>query len=77
MSWTRGVQFPPRAMVEFLLFTTVSRPTLGPPASYPRALAPRLKRPGREADYSPPSTAKTKNEGAMPSLSNTSSLRGA
>jgi hypothetical protein len=47
------------------LFTTPSRPALGPtqpPNQWvPRALTPRVKRLLREADHSPPSTAEVKN----------------
>jgi hypothetical protein len=35
---------------------------------YRGALSPRLKRPGREADHSPPSSAEVKNGGAIPPL---------
>jgi hypothetical protein len=49
----------------FLLFATASRPPLGltqPPIQWePGALIPGVKRPGREADYSPPSSAEVKN----------------
>jgi hypothetical protein len=37
------------------------------------ALVPGVKRPGRETDHSPPSTAEVKNDGAIPPLSHTSS----
>jgi hypothetical protein len=47
-----------------LLFTTASRPALGPnqpPIQWvPGAFSPGVKRPGREADHSPPSTAEVK-----------------
>jgi hypothetical protein len=46
-------------------FTTVSRTTLGPTQSpiqwVPGALSLGVKRPGREADYSPPSIVKIKD----------------
>jgi hypothetical protein len=56
-----------------LLFSIASRPALGP-AQPPiqwvlRALYPGLKRPGREADHSPPCSAKVRNTGAIPPLS--------
>jgi hypothetical protein len=51
--------------VSSLLFTTVSGTVLGPtqpPIQWvPGALSLRLKRPGREADHSPPSSAEVKN----------------
>jgi hypothetical protein len=47
------------------LFTTVSRPALGPTQSpiqwVPGALSLGVKRPGREADHSPPSSAEVNN----------------
>jgi hypothetical protein len=41
------------------------------------ALSPGVKRPGREADQSPPSSAEVKNGGAIPSLPHTCSWRNA
>jgi hypothetical protein len=41
------------------------------PASYPVGTGadfPEIKRPGREADHSPPSSAEVKNGGAIPPL---------
>jgi hypothetical protein len=65
---------------EIFLFFMVSRPTLGPtqpPTKWlPRALSPRVKRPGNEADHSPPSSAEVKNVGAIPPLPHTSLWRG-
>jgi hypothetical protein len=59
--WTvaeSGVRFP--AWVKDLLFSTASRPTLGPtqpPIQWaPGAVSTGVKRPGREADHSPTST---------------------
>jgi hypothetical protein len=57
--------FPDRGQMIFLL-APASRPALGPPSllyngywgSFPRGKA----RPGRDADYSPPSSADVKNE---------------
>jgi hypothetical protein len=49
----------------FFLFTTASRPALGPthpPTLWvPRVLSPRAKWPGREANHSPPTRAEIKN----------------
>jgi len=49
----------------FLLFTTASRQVLGctqPPAQWvPRAFSFMVKRPGLEADQSPPSSTQVKN----------------
>jgi hypothetical protein len=50
------------------------------PASYqrvPGALSLRVERPGREADHSPPCSAKVRMRGAIPPLLSTSSWRGA
>jgi hypothetical protein len=47
-------------------------PTQPPVQGVPGALSPILKRPGCEADYSPPSSAEVKNAGAMPPLPDTS-----
>jgi hypothetical protein len=48
------------------LFNTVSRPALGPTQPtiqwVPGILSLGVKRPGREADHSPPSSAEIKNE---------------
>jgi hypothetical protein len=56
----------------------VSRPTLGPSQSsiqsLPAALSSGIKRPGREADHSPPSSAEVKNDGAIPPLPHMSSM---
>jgi hypothetical protein len=40
------------------------------------SVSPRGKRPGREADHSPPSSDKVKNDRSIAPLSNTSSLCG-
>jgi hypothetical protein len=57
------VRFPAGAGNFF--FTTVSRTTLGPtqpPIQFAAgALSLRVKRPGREADHSPPSSTEVKN----------------
>jgi hypothetical protein len=52
------------------LFPTRSRPALGPaqpPIQWvPEAISLGVKRPGREPDHSPPSSAEVKNGGAIP-----------
>jgi hypothetical protein len=57
--WMIGVRIP--AGAENFLFDTVSRPALGPtqpPIQWVQvALFLGIKRPGREADHSPPSSA--------------------
>jgi hypothetical protein len=66
---------------KIFLFPTVSTPVLKPtqpPIQWvPGALSPRVKRPGREADHSPPSSAEVKNGGDILSLPHTSSWRSA
>jgi hypothetical protein len=66
MDWTIGVLgFDSRRGLWIFLFTTVSRTVLGPtrpPIQWvPGTLALGVKRPGREADDSPPSSAEVKN----------------
>jgi hypothetical protein len=62
---------------QIFLFSTVSRPALGPTQPpfrwVPRAISPRVKRLGREADHSPPSSAEVNNDGAIPPLPHMSS----
>jgi hypothetical protein len=64
--WTIGVLgFDSRRGLGIYLFTTASRAALGP-TQLPVQLVPRapslgVKRPGREADDSPPSNAEVKN----------------
>jgi hypothetical protein len=57
--------FQSRQGLEIFLFTTVSRPirepTQPPIPWVPGALSLGVKRPGRETDQSPPSSAKVKN----------------
>jgi len=52
-------------LLQFFLFATASRPTLEPTESPIQwvlgAVSPSVKRPGREADHSPPSSAEFKN----------------
>jgi hypothetical protein len=59
-----GCSSPDRGL-EILLFTTASRPALGPTQPSIQwvtgALSLVVKRPGREADYQPPSSAEVKN----------------
>jgi hypothetical protein len=59
------------------LLSTASRPPLGlaqPPITWvPGALSLGVKRPGPEADHSPPSGSEVKNGGAMHPLPHTSS----
>jgi hypothetical protein len=63
--WMIGVlEFDSWWGLGIFLFTTVSRTALGPtqpPIQWvPGALSLGVKRPGREADHSPPSSAKVK-----------------
>jgi hypothetical protein len=63
MGWIIGVRFPAEAGI--FPFVTTFRPALGPThppiQGIPGALFPAVKRPGREADHSPPSSAEVKN----------------
>jgi hypothetical protein len=58
----RGVRV--RVSVGSIIFTPLTRPFLGPtqpPIHWlPGAISPGLKRPGGEADHSPPTSAKVK-----------------
>jgi hypothetical protein len=71
--WTAGVPFPAGERD----FSLVSRPALGPIQPHiqriPGALFMLVKRPGPEADHSPPSSAEVKNGGAISPLPHTSS----
>jgi hypothetical protein len=74
--------FESRQRLEIFLFTTASRPALRsihlPIQWVPAALSLRIKRPGRETDHSPPSSAEIKNAWCYTSpLPNTPSWRGA
>jgi len=55
----------PGAVRDFLFFATASKPTLEPiqPPNHrvQGALVPRIKRPEREADHSPPPSTEVKN----------------
>jgi hypothetical protein len=57
--------FKSRQGLQIFLFTTASRPALGPtqpPIRWvPGALSLGIKRPGREADHSPPSSTEVKH----------------
>jgi hypothetical protein len=83
MGWTIGVLgFGSRRGLGIFLFTTASRTALGPtqlPIQWvPGALSLGVKRPGREADDSIPSSAKVKERVALYLHSpNTPSWRGA
>jgi hypothetical protein len=63
------------------LFSTPKNPALEPTQppiqQVLAAVSPGIKRPGREADQSPPSSAKVKNSGAIPPLRHTYSWRNA
>jgi hypothetical protein len=60
-------------------FSTPQRlgPLWGPPTQPPGGFSPDIKRPGREADHSPPLNTEVKNGGTIPLLPHTSSKRGA
>jgi hypothetical protein len=64
--WLDDRGFDSRQGLGIFLFTTASRPVLGPtqpPIQWtPGALSVGVKRPGREADHSPPSSVEVKNE---------------
>jgi hypothetical protein len=81
--WTIGVLgFDSRRGLRIFLFTTASRTALGPtqpPIRWvPVALSLGVKRPGREANHSPPSSGEVKECGELYiHPSNTSSWRGA
>jgi hypothetical protein len=72
--WTIGVLgFDSRRRLGIFLFTTASRTALGPTQPpiqlVPGALSLGVKRPGREADHSPPSSAEIKNAWSYTSTS--------
>jgi hypothetical protein len=73
MGWMIGVLgFDSRRGLGIFLFTTASRTALGlaqPPIQWvTEALSLGVKRPGREADHSPPSSAEVKNTWSYTSL---------
>jgi hypothetical protein len=57
---------------KIFLFSTASRPVLGsthPPIQWvPRVVPPEVKRLGREAGHSPPSSAEVRNGGTIATL---------
>jgi hypothetical protein len=64
--WTIGILgFDSRRGLRIFLFTTVSRTALGPTQPpiqrVPGTVSLGVKRPGREADHTPPSSAEVKN----------------
>jgi hypothetical protein len=65
MGWMTRVQFLARAMMGFFLFTTMSRPVLGPTQPpfhrVPGALSLEVEQLGHEFNHLPPSSAKIKN----------------
>jgi hypothetical protein len=73
--------FDSRRGLGVILFTTASRtalePTQPPIQWVPGALSLGVKRPEREADHSPTSSAEVKNAWSYPPLPSTSSWRGA
>jgi hypothetical protein len=82
MGWTIGVlEFDSRRELGIFLFITASRTAVGPtqpPIQWvTRALSLEVKRPGREADYSPPSSAEVKCVELYFHSPNMPSLRGA
>jgi hypothetical protein len=70
MGWTPEVQFWQQQMI--FVFSIASRPALGPtqpPIRWlPGSLSSEVKWQMREADHSPPFSAKVKNGGAIPPL---------
>jgi hypothetical protein len=76
-----GIFFDSQHGKQIFLYSKASRTALGltqPPSQWvPGAISPRLKRPGREADHSPPPSASVNNGGAIPTLLRTSSWRSA
>jgi hypothetical protein len=70
------VRFPARAG-NFSLLRTALGPTQPPIQWVPGALSLGVKRPGREADHSPPSSAEVRECVELPPLPNTPSWRGA
>jgi hypothetical protein len=74
-SWTAGVWFPNGQGI--VLCSTRSRPALRatqlPIQWLPGTLYPEVKRPGREADHSSPSSAEVKIVAVIPPFPHTSS----
>jgi hypothetical protein len=63
--WSGRPGFYFRQWQDFFLCPTASRPDLGPTQT-PVQWAPGVKRPGREANHSSPTSAEVKNGGAIP-----------
>jgi hypothetical protein len=78
--WAEHPRFDSQHGKVFLFFTA-SRPTLGPTQSpiqwVQGVISPGVKRPGCEADHSPPSSIRDKNGGVIPPLSCMSSWHSA
>jgi hypothetical protein len=74
--WPKGRRLSPARNKVFLL-STLSRPVVGPTQPLiqrvPGTVYPGLKRPGREADQSPPSNADVKNSEVIRPLHHVSS----
>jgi hypothetical protein len=66
-----------KALFETHYIISALSPTQPPIQLVPGPLSPGVKRPGREADHSPPSSAKDKNDGAIPPLLHMSSWHSA
>jgi hypothetical protein len=69
-------EFNSRQGQEIFLYATASKPALGPtqpPIQWVPGALSEVKRPEREADRSPSSSAEVKNGGAIPPLPHTSS----
>jgi hypothetical protein len=77
--WAGWPGFDSRQELEIFLYSTASSSGdhLASHPVGPRGSSPGVRRLGREADHSPPSSAKVKNGGAIPSLPHTSSWRAA
>jgi hypothetical protein len=79
--WVGQPGFDPGEAEDIHISSTMSRPALGfvePSIPWvPGELQPGVKRQGRDADHSPPSSAEVKNGGALTPLPHTSSGRGA
>jgi hypothetical protein len=66
--WT-GFDYRQEEDISF--FSTVSKSPLGhnkPIQCVLRALSPKVKKPGRETDHKPPSSAEVKNSGVISSI---------
>jgi hypothetical protein len=73
MGWTAGIRFP-AGVRHFSLLYSIQTDSGAHSASCPVGNGgsfPGVKRPGREADHSPPSSAEVKNGGALPPLPHT------